>query len=457
MFSYERLTSVTPIGFREKEHHSAFKYWKGYAVETARRIVGEIVAKENCSKLYPPGRLRTEFATCSQQANYNIYCSCCRVGNVAQTLLCLVGNLIAPYCDPAQYSNSGMDFLENYSDVAPQDWDQPVEVANLWEILSDSFAWPELVRRIYCRRHWVAVREIAYQFVRTWQSFFEELAQRKQAFSELEKRDWNKVLFEPSLAHVYEGELLLNAETMAQFALQNIAKMIEVSDSEEITAAVIANLNQIPNSQIHCKWSYGSQSPCRRRAYIETIVGNRERHRRATNLLRKLYDPEMALVDRPSRKFSSAYSLAEFESPFRFSYRELLICAELVSNPKFNEEAYWPIVSVDAFTPDYRHTILNVPGEKFPEILEATLLDLGELSNSRFVVAPPEEPLDPAAVVAFLVESYAGLVTQLEEVCSKGIATDLLTIAVKHAPRLTLVQLCANVVEEAETQSWQCL
>jgi len=453
MFSYERLTSVTPIGFREKEHHSALKYWKGYAVDIARRIVGELCSREGLSKFYPPGRLRTEFATCSQRCDYNLFCSCCKVGNVAQTLLCLVGNLIAPYCDPERYANSGFDFLEAYADVAPEDWDYPVEVLNLKDILSDSFGWAELVRRIYCRRHWTAVREIAQQFVRSWLSFFDELANRKNEFSDVEKKSWLKVLFEPSLAHIYEGELLLTAGEVAQFAVHNLAKMIEVSDSEEITATVIAELKRTSSCHIHCKWSYGSQSPCRRRAYVEAIIGDRERHRRATNLLRKLAG--LAIVERPSRKFSSTYALAEHEPPFHLSYRELLICAELVGNPNFNQETYWPIVSVDAFTPDYRHTIVNVPSAKFAEILEATLMDLGELSTSRFTVTPPEDPLETTAIVAFLVENHHKLVAEIEQVCARAIATDLLTIAVKHAPQLALVQLCASVVEEAEAQSWQ--
>lgn len=455
MFSYERLTCVTPIGFREGEHPSALKYWKGHAVDTARRIVNELCVREGLSKFYPPGRLRTEFATCSQHCDYNIFCACCKVGNITQTLLCVVGNLIAPYCDLARYTNAGLDYLETYP--ADENWDQPIEQTNLSDILSNSFAWGELVRRIYCRRHWSAVRELAQQFLRSWLGFFEELTNRRQPFSEAEKRDWSKTLFEPCLTRIYEGELLLTADEVNQFASFNVAKMIEVCDSEEITAQTITNLNYISNSHIHCKWSQGSSSPCRRRAYVEAIVGSRERHRRATNLLRKLTDTNLSLIEGPSRKFSSTYLLAEFEPPFQFSYRELLVCAELVANPNFNEETFWPIVSVQEFTPAYRHTILHVPLEKFAEILEATLLDLGELNNARFTVTPPEDPLISSAIVAFLLDSHPALVSQIEQACSATLATDILTIAVKHATNLALVQFCANVVEEAETQSWQCI
>jgi hypothetical protein len=345
--------------------------------------------------------------------------------------------------------NSGLDCLEPYAEIMPKDWSESVEVINLQELIENRYPWPELVSRIYSRRHWVAVRELVSCFVSCWLNFFEQVETRSTPFTEEEKRILSQSLLEPGYSKIFNGELLLTAEELNHIAPQNIAKMIQLSELEEIPGDTLAHLKSLRNSDIHCVWNHRSQSLDRRGKFVEFVVGRREKHRRATNLMRKLDNPQAALRFQPSRKLSTLFR--EDEEPFELPLRERTVCTILLDNPYFAEELYWPILEAEQ---SYRHSILKVELEQFPAALESILFDLGELSDLHFVISAFNEI--PAAITAFLVPNDPTLPTVIEQVCKMAAATDSLKIdAAKAVTGLILIQLRGHIVDEAEAESWQ--
>jgi hypothetical protein len=448
MLSFPRTTCTTPVAFREEKHHWAFKYWKGDAVTTGRKIVGELCTAYGLRGFSLPGQLRTEYATCSRHLDNNLFCSCCKVDNCVQTLLRIVGNLINPYCNLERYMNSGLDSLEPYS-IAPQRWEDSVEVVNLKELVDNDYPWQELVQRIYSRRHWVAVRDLATAYVNQWLLFFDNLASRAAPFTEEEKQDWTHRLLEPPLSSVIRGELLMTADELDHIAHQNIAKMIQLSDLEEIPAERLAHLRTLRNSDIHCRWSHSSQLD-KRGQFIEQIVGRRERHRRAANLMRKLHDSSAVLHERPPRKLSTEIWQDE---PFELPRREHIVCNILLDNEHFAEDLYWPILDCERLS--YRHSILRTNLEQFRELFEWVLFDLGELNQMHILVGPVSEQISANTITAFLVPNHPTLPTLIKEICRVAAATDDLRIDCKPADELVYVQLRGNIVDEAEIDSWQ--
>jgi len=450
MLSYARTTCATPIAFQENKHHWAFKYWKGNSIETGRKIVGEICSENTVRTFSMPGQLRTEYAVCSRHFNYDLFCSCCKIDNYRQTLLRIVGNLIGPFCDLERYMNSGLDHLEPYVEIMPKDWNQSIEVLNLQELIEKRYSWSELVNRIYSRRHWVAVRELASRFVNCWLGFFDEVQNRTTPFTAEEKQVISKNLLEPAHDRIFNGELLLTAEEFDRLAPQNIAKMIQFSELEEIPSQTLIHLKTLRNSDIHCIWNHRSIHLNRRGSFVEMVVGKRERHRRATNLMRKINDPNSSLRLEPSRKLSSVF--LEEDHPFTLPQREYVVCTVLMDNAYFAEEFYWPIV--DTAELGYRHSIIRVELEQFPALLESILFDLGEISELHFVIGPSNEV--PAAITGFLVPNDPTLSTLIERVCQVAAATDFLKIdVVKSTTDLVLIQLRGHIIDEVEAESWQ--
>jgi hypothetical protein len=453
MLSYARTLSVTPVAFRENKHHWAFKYWKGDAVETARKIIAELCKEYEVSPFSLPGQLRTEYATCSRHFDYNLFCSCCKVDNFAQTLRRVVGNLLIPFCDLERYMNCGLDYLESYEEIMPSDWNASIEVANLRELMEMQRPWQELVHRVYSRRHWQAVRELAIDFIGSWLRFFEEVQKRTTGFTDEEKRGWTQQLLEPHYDQIFQGELLLTAEELKTIAPQNIAKMIQLSDLQDIPNETFLQLNATRNSDLYSCWSRRSPHLNKRGKFVEQILGQRERHRRSANLMRKLHDPHSELKAGPSRKLATSFTLEDSES-FTLPRREYIVCSILIDNAYFAEELYWPIL--DSEQASYRHSILRLGSEEFPATLEWVLFDLGELSDAYFLVGPSNELPGKDALTAFLVPNSPALPSVIEQVCKLAIATNTLRIDTAGCSSdFALIQLFAHSIEEEETRAWQ--
>lgn len=451
MLAYARTSSVTPVAFQDKKHHWAFKYWKGSAVETARKIVGELCKRHEVSTFSLPSQLRTEYATCSRHFDYNLFCDCCKVDNFAQTLQRIVGNLMIPFCDLDRYTNCGLDFLESYSEVMPNDWDTSIEVINLQELMEMQRPWPELVRRIYSRRHWQAVRELVIDFAGNWLTFFEDVQKRSVSFTKEEKERWTQRLLEPHYKEIYQGELLLTADEMKAITPQIIAKMIQLSQLQDIPNEAFARLNALRNSDIYVGWNHRSPHLSKRAKLVDQILGRRERHRRSLNLMRVLHDAQSKLKAEPTRALTTSF---ETEERFALPRREQVLCSILIDNAHFVEELYWPIL--DSERTSYRHSILRLNEENFATTLEWVLFDLGELHDAYFLIGPPNELPRSDALAAFLVPNSPELPTRIEQVCILAIATNALRIDVARFNNdYALIQLFGHSIEEEETRNWQ--
>lgn len=448
--AFARTTCTVPPAFKEGIHHWAFKYWNGNSVDTGRKIIGELCAKYNVRNFSESGQLRTEYGTCSRHFDYNLFCSCCKIDNRRATLMRVLSNLIAPYCDLEKYMNSGLDYLEDYTKIAPKDWTASVEVINLQELVEESFTWSELVHRIYWRRHWVAVRELASSYFSRWLEFFEEVQRKQTPFNEEEKQEWKQKLLEPNLKVVFNGELLLTTDEMQQFAGQNITKMSQLANVK-INSDIESALAKLRYADVQHRWNHHSLHLDRRGEFVNQIVGKREKHRRSSNLLRTFFGHDVHID--PSRKFSSAFLVAP--EKFNFPFREIHVCQALIDNPHFAEQDYWPFVQINQFIEGYRHIVLHVEYANLPQILEDILIDLGELSFLKFEIVPLETPLVNNVITAFVVDADPRLAATIESVCYRVAVTNSVEIAVMRTEGKCLVQLCGSIVDELEIECWQ--
>jgi hypothetical protein len=450
MLSYTKLLGVAPVGFNEKEHHWAFKYWTGSAVDKAQLIVRQVCTHNGVSNWFPSGKVRTEYATCVVKHNFNIFCRCCAISNPTQTLARVVGNLIARYCDIDEYIGGGLDYLEPYEEMMPKDIAQSIEVLNLEDIRAGIYTWHELIRRIYSRRHWMAVYELATQFVGKWTGFFADIEGRKEPFTEQEKKYWNEKLFCAS-PEITDGSLLHSQSHIAKSILQNatdVLRFTEATWNDEIIATI---LKSRPAHEIRGKWADSPNIKCRRRQFVDSIIDVREKQRRAINMIRLMENPECVFLKSPPPQMTLHF-FGETSDKFDFPQRELDLCQFLIDDPRFDAHAYWPIYT--EFSGEYRHCILQLDGIQFVQALEQILLSLGELTCATMWISPPRQITD-RVLVAFLTTIDRKIVDTISNTISEcgTFAAFPINVYPIEVGNRGLIQLCADIADEKECET----
>lgn len=451
MLSYASTQVVAPVGFNEGKDHWVFKYWTGSAVEKAQQIVREVCEENHLPNWFPSGRIRTEYATCAVQHSFNIFCRCCAISNVTQTLVRIVGNLVAQYCDLDEYVGGGLEYLENYDSIMAKDRIEALELTNLRDILSGTYTWIDLVRRIYSRRHWMAVRELVVYYVRKWIAFFDEVQKRKEPFTEHEKQSWNQLLFKFSTSEIHEGSFLLTRAQVERGAYRNACDALAFSEANKPQEQVILILGSRLRHNTHGKWAESSKSICRRRRFIDIIVDAREKQRRAINMIRLMEDPDSVFLPSPPNSMTLSY-FGSTEDIFTFPNREIHLCEKLAENPRFDIDAYWPIYT--EFSGEYRHCILQLDSPAFVAALETILLSLGELTCATVWIGPPELSMQLRIIVAFIVNVELNTVDMIADILAECAAAKELPICVQSLElgRPALIQLCADIVSEQECE-----
>lgn len=448
MMSYARTKAVSPVGFIESRHHWVFKYWTGSAVEKAQQIVREICEENNLSRVFPSGKIRTEYATCAVKHDFDIFCRCCAVSNVTQTLVRIVGNFLATLCDYDEYAGGGIDYLEALEDVAGDNY-EALELSNLNDILSNTYTWVELVRRIYSRRHWAAVRELGAIYVRKWVAFFGELGKRKEPFNDQERSNWNDILFNYSPSEIHEGSFLYSRSRVDAGAYKNACDALEFTETKRSQESILLILRERLRSEIHGKWAETSSTICRRRRFIDSIVDVREKQRRAINMIRLMENPDCTFLRSPPVRMTLNFH-ENTPDHFSFPQRELQVCRELAASPRFEAEAYWPIYT--SFSGEYYHCILQLDGIDFASALQTIFLSVGQLSRAVVKIGGSTVPIDQRSLAVFYTKIERNTVDMIVDIVAEYAASLMIPVRVEQLElnQIAIVQLCADSIDEQE-------